>query len=90
MLIRESHILDIPAPISDLRLMCGRPVSAASRKDVIAPHTALATCISCLRAYSLKLECQVKRLEYQLETANRPVQGETITATVTPLEGSDA
>jgi hypothetical protein len=59
----DSHILDLPSPIDDLRLMCGKLIGNADKNDSVAMHTAMATCIPCLRAFTLKLEGKIARLE---------------------------
>jgi hypothetical protein len=69
-----THLLDSPAPVDSVRLLCGLGLEEGGRRDSITHTPALTTCIGCLRGYAARLDSEVAALQTRLSFATQETQ----------------
>ena len=57
------HLLDLPADIDKVRLLCGPRLDRGPRGDVVSGDPALCSCIGCLRAKVVLQAHHITQLE---------------------------
>lgn len=64
----RKHMMDLPAPVDDVHLLCGEVLGAKSnRHEHVTGTPELVNCIPCLRAFIAKQRCEIAALQNKVD-----------------------